>query len=148
MTGDNLLDRDSVEKLRSLVTGNSSKERAAFLSMFFARHPVPEGGEPLLQESDYHQLVERALTNDIIHGGLLSTDGRLALMVLSLEPSAIDGGGLEKIVSDLRQTITEDLQGPGLTSELTGVPVMQLEIRRAVDLDRILYNPVGSRSDV
>ena len=47
--------------------------------MFFARHPVPEGGEPLLQESDYHQLVERALHKDIIHGRLLSTDGRLAL---------------------------------------------------------------------
>ena len=37
----------------------------------------------------------------------------------------------------------EDLQGPGLTAELTGVPVMQLEIRQAVELDRILYNPVG-----
>ena len=96
VTGDNLLDRDSVEKLRSLVTDVQLIEGTrGVLSMFFARHPVPEGGEPLLQESDYHQLVERALTNDIIHGGLLSTDGRLALMVLSLEPSAIDGGGLK-----------------------------------------------------
>jgi hypothetical protein len=97
----------------------------------------------LPQRSDYHQLVERALTNDIIHGGLLSTDGRLALMVLSLEPSPIDGCGLEKIVSDARQTIAEDRQGTGLTPQLTGVPVMQLEIRQAVDLDRILYNAVG-----
>jgi hypothetical protein len=151
VTGDNLLDRDSVEKLRSLVTDVQLIEGVGgVLSMFSARQPAPEGGlpepvstEPLPQGSDYHQLVERALNDDIIHGGLLSTDGRLALMVLSLEPSTIDGGGHEKIVNDVRQTITEDLQGTGLTAELTGVPVMQLENRQAVERDRILCNAVG-----
>jgi hypothetical protein len=54
--------------------------------VFSARQPAPEGGlpervfsEPLPQGSDCHQLVERALNNDIIYGRLLSTDGRLAL---------------------------------------------------------------------
>ena len=116
VTGDNLLDRDSVEKLHSLVTDVQLIEGArGVLSMFSARQSAPEGGppepvstEPLPQGSDYHQLVERALNNDIIHGGLLSTDGRLALMVLSLEFSTIDGGGLEKIVNDVRQTIAEE----------------------------------------
>ena len=91
----------------------------------------------------YHQLVERALNNDIIHGRLLSADGRLALIILSLEPSTVDAGHLELIVNDVRQTMAEDLQGTGLTAELTGVPVMQLEIRRALERDRILYNGVG-----
>jgi hypothetical protein len=50
------------------------------------------------------------VTNDIIHGGLLSTDGRLALMVL--EPSAIDGGGLERIGNDVRQTIAGTCREP------------------------------------
>ena len=40
----------------------------------------------------------------------------------------------------------EDLQGSGLTAELTGVPVMQLEIRHALERDRILYNAVGFRA--
>ena len=87
VTGDNLLDRDSVEKLHSLVTDVQLIEGArGVLSMFSARQSAPEGGppepvstEPLPQGSDYHQLVERALNNDIIHGRLLSTDGRLAL---------------------------------------------------------------------
>jgi uncharacterized protein len=104
--------------------------------------PEPVFSEPLPKGSDCHQLVERAPNNDIIHGRLLSTDGRLALMVLWLEPSAVDGGGLETIVNDVHQTIAEDLQGSGLTAELTDVPVMQLEIQ-AVERHRILYNAVG-----
>jgi hypothetical protein len=39
-------------------------------------------------------------------------DGRLALVVLSLEPTVFDGGGLEKIVSDVRQTMAEDCGEP------------------------------------
>ena len=91
--------------------------------MFSARQPAPGGGlpepvfcEPLPQGSAYHELVERALNNDIIHGRLLSADGRLALIVLSLEPSVVDGGPLETIVNDIRQTMAEDLQGSGLTT--------------------------------
>jgi hypothetical protein len=64
-------------------------------------------------------------------------DGRLALVVLSLEPTVFDGGGLEKIVSEVRQTMAEDLRGTGLTAELTGAPIMQLEIQHALKRDRI-----------
>ena len=49
-------------------------------------------------------------------------------------------------MNDIRQTMAEDLQGTGLTAELTGVPVMQLEIRHALERDRILYNAVGLRA--
>ena len=105
--------------------------------------PEPVFPAPLPQGSAYHQLVERALNNDIIHGRLLSADGRLALIILSLEPSTVDGGHLESIVNDVRQAMAEDLQGTDLTAELTGVPVMQLEIRHALERDRILYNAVG-----
>ena len=151
VTGETLLDRESVEKLRSLVTDVQLIDGTrGVLSMFSAREPAPAGGlpepvfsYPLPQGSEYHALVERALNNGIIHGRLLSTDGRLALIVLSLEPSAVDGGGLEKIVNDVRQTMAEDLPGTGLTAELTGVPVMQLEIRQALERDRILYNAIG-----
>ena len=81
--------------------------------------------------------------NPIIRGKLLSDDGRLAVAILSLEPSAVDGGKLDAVVNDIRRTADEDLQGTGLKAELTGVPVMQLEIRHALERDRILYNAVG-----
>ena len=120
------------------------------LSMFSARQPAPEGGlpeplfpDPLPEGRAYHALIDQVKGNEIIRGKLLSDDGRLAVVILSLEPSAVDGGKLEAVVNDIRQTMAEDLQGTGLTAELTGVPVMQLEIRHALERDRILYNAVG-----
>jgi uncharacterized protein len=151
VSGQSLLARESVEKLRGLVTDVQLIDgtRGA-LSMFSAREPSPEGGlpaplfpDPLPEGSSYNQLVDRVKNNEIVRGKLLSDDGRLAVIILSLEPSAVDGGRLEAMVNDLRQAMAEDLEGTGLTGELTGVPVMQLEIRHALERDRILYNAVG-----
>jgi predicted RND superfamily exporter protein len=151
LSGQTLLARESVEKLRSLVTDVQLIDGTrGVLSMFSAREPAPEGGlpsplfpEPLPEGSAYRALVDRVKGNEIIRGKLLSDDGRLAVAILSLESSAVDGGRLDTVVNDIRRTADEDLQGTGLTAELTGVPVMQLEIRHALERDRILYNAVG-----
>jgi len=151
VSGQTLLARESVEKLRSLVTDVQLIDGTrGVLSMFSARQPSPEGGlpeplfpDPLPEGSAYHALVDRVKSNEIIRGKLLSDDGRLAVAILSLEPSAVDRGKLDAVVNDIRRTADEDLQGTDLTAELTGVPVMQLGIRHALERDRILYNAVG-----
>ena len=151
VSGESLLARESVEKLRGFVADVQLIEgtRGA-LSMFSARLPAPQGGlpeplfpEPLPEGSGYHELVDRVKGNEIIRGKLLSEDGRLAVVILSLEPSVVDGGNLDGVVTDIRRTAAEDLQGSGLVTELTGVPVMQLEMRHALERDRILYNAIG-----
>ena len=145
------LRREFVDKLRGFVTDVQLIEgtRGA-LSMFSARLPAPQGGmpeplfpDPLPQGAGCHALIDQVKANDIIRGKLLSEDGRLAVVILSLEPSVVNGGKLDALVNDVRQTVDEDLRGSGLVAELTGVPVMQLEIRRAVEHDRILYNAIG-----
>jgi uncharacterized protein len=151
VSGAKLLERESVEKLRTLVTDLQLIDGArGVISMFSAREPSPNGGLPpplfpenLPQGADYHRLIERVTSNQLIRGKLLSNDGRLALIVLSLEPKIVDSDRLQATVADIRKTMAEDLKGAGLTAELTGVPVMQLEIRRALERDRILYNAVG-----
>jgi len=151
LSGETLLARESVEKLGSLVTDVQLIDGTrGVLSMFSARQPAPEGGlpeplfpDPLPEGSAYHALMDRVKDNPIIRGKLLSDDGRLAVAILSLEPSAVDGGKLDAVVNDIRRTADEDLQGTGLKAELTGVPVMQLAIRRALERDRVLYNAVG-----
>jgi len=105
--------------------------------------PAPLFPDPLPQGVDYHQLINRVKANEIIRGKLLSEDGALAVIILSLDPSVVDGGKLDGVVKDVRQTADENLQGTGLVAELTGVPVMQLEIRHALKRDRILYNAIG-----
>jgi uncharacterized protein len=151
VSGQSLLARESVDKLRGFVADVQLIDgtRGA-LSMFSAREPAPEGGmpeplfpDPLPEGSTYNGLIDRVKSNEIIRGKLLSDDGRLAVIILSLEPSAVDRGKLEAVMNDIRRTMADDLQGTGLTGELTGVPVMQLEIRHALERDRILYNAVG-----
>jgi uncharacterized protein len=88
-------------------------------------------------------LIQRVMTNDIIRGKLLSEDGTLALIVLSLDPKVVESGELSKAVEDIRQTAKEDMQGANLSVQLSGVPVMQLEIRNALERDRLVYNTIG-----
>ena len=49
-------------------------------------------------------------------------------------------------MNDIRQAMADDLQGTGLTGELTGVPVMQLEIRHARARPNFCTTPWALRS--
>lgn len=149
--GDSLLERDSIEKLRNLVTELQLIEGTrGVLSIFSARQP-PENGQlpgPLFpaelpEGEDYEALVQKVLTNEIIRGKLLSDDGKLALVVIALDPAVANGEGDGMIVKTLRETMAEELEGTGLRAELSGVPVMRLEIRNAVERDELLYNSIG-----
>jgi uncharacterized protein len=81
--------------------------------------------------------------NEIIRGKLLSNDGALTLVVLALNPSAVESDRLRDAVGEIRTRMAEDLAGAGLKAELSGVPVMQLDIRNAVERDRLVYNTIG-----
>jgi uncharacterized protein len=105
--------------------------------------PEPLFPDSLPQGAGYHELIGRVKANEIVRGKLLSDDGRLSVVILSLEPSVVNGGKLDAVMNDIRRTADEDLQGSRLVAELTGVPVMQLEIRHALEHDRILYNAIG-----
>lgn len=149
--GNNLLMRDSVEKLRDLVTGLQLIEGTrGIISLFSAREP-PHGTElpaPLVPDqlpagAEYDRLVQRILNNEIIRGKLLSEDGQLTLIVLALDPDVVASSRLRDVIGEIQKAIDNDLAGSGLTARLSGVPVMQLEIRNAVERDRLLYNAFG-----
>jgi predicted RND superfamily exporter protein len=149
--GRSLLARDSIEKLRNLVTDLQLVDGTrGIISLFSARQPAENGGLPaplfpeeLPQGADYQKLVAQVMGNDLIRGKLLSDDGTLALVVLALDPAVTASTKLASVVADIRQTMTDDLQGTGLAVELSGVPVMQLEIRNAVERDSLIYNSIG-----
>jgi predicted RND superfamily exporter protein len=149
--GKTLLQRQSLEKLRDVVTDLQLIEGTrGLISLFSARQP-PEGSHlpaPLFPEvlpegAAYDQLVQKVRTNEIIRGKLLSEDGELALIVLALDPGVAQSKGLGKVVGEIRKTVGDDISGTSLKAELSGVPVMQLEIRNAVERDRLLYNAIG-----
>ena len=151
VNGETLLERSSIAKLRNLVTDLQLIDGTrGIISLFSARQP-PENGqlpEPLVPDelptgATYQQLVQRITSNEIIRGKLLSADGKLTLIVLALDPDAVQSHRLSRIVHDIRRTADTDLTGTGLKASLTGVPVMQLEIRNAVERDRVIYNAAG-----
>jgi predicted RND superfamily exporter protein len=149
--GENLLGRDQISALRSLVTDLQLVDGdAGVISIFSARQPSTGGGLPqpvfpedLPEGPAYDALVKRLKDNDLIRGKLLAEDGSLTLVVMSLDPAFTKAGKLGAVVADIRKTIAEDLKGSGLKATLSGVPIMQLQIRRAVERDRIDYNAVG-----
>jgi predicted RND superfamily exporter protein len=149
--GKNLLGREQIDALRRLATDLQLVDGdSGLISIFSARQPNVHGGlpEPVFPEDlpdgpAYDALVNRLKDNDLIRGKLLSEDGTLTLIVMSLDPTATKGGKLATVVADIRKTMTEDLDGTGLHAELSGVPIMQLQIRQAVERDRVDYNAVG-----
>jgi len=149
--GKTLLARDNLEKLRDLVTDLQLVDGTRGLISLFSARQAPEPGKlpAALFPSDlptgaaYDKFIETVKSNEIIRGKLLSEDGTLALIVLSLEPEVVASNKLGKTVAEIRKLMADDLAGSGLTAELSGVPVMQLEIRNAVERDGLTYNILG-----
>ena len=149
--GERLLERDTVIALSNLVTDLQLIDGPrGIISLFSARTPPAPGGvpaplfpSPLPEGEAYDALIEEVLANEILRGKLLSEDGTLTLIVLALEPAIVGTDKLNDVVSEIREWIAFDMQGTGVTTQLSGVPIMQLEIRNAVERDRLIYNAFG-----
>jgi predicted RND superfamily exporter protein len=149
--GKTLLRRDNLEKVRDLVTDlQLVPGTRGLISLFSARQAPAPGKLPaalfpseLPEGADYDKFIETVKTNEIIRGKLLSDDGTLALIVLSLDPAIVGNNKLKTTITEIRKIMADDLANTGLTKELSGVPVMQLEIRNAVERDGLIYNVAG-----
>lgn len=97
---------------------------------------LPEGAE-------YDALIKRLRSNEIVSGKFLSDDGTLALAVISLDRKLVEERGAKEVIGAIREAAEKGLVGSGLKVQLTGAPVMQLEIRNAVERDRFVYNGLG-----
>jgi predicted RND superfamily exporter protein len=129
--GKTLLERSSIGKLRNLVTDLQLIDGArGIISMFSARQP-PENGRlpaPLVPDDlprgdAYQQLVHRITSNEIIRGKLLSNDGKLTLIVLALDPDAVQSDRLSSIVQDVHKTVDADWPEPISTQVSPAFPL-------------------------
>src|SRR6202011_5792728 len=119
--GKTLLARENLEKLRDFVTDVQLVDGArGLISLFSARQAPAPGKLPaalfpseLPEGADYDKFIETVKTNEIIRGKLLSEDGTLALIVLSLEPDVVASSKLSTTVGEIRKLMAEDLHGSG-----------------------------------
>jgi predicted RND superfamily exporter protein len=151
ITGDKLLERKSITQLRSLLTELQFIDGMTGLVSLFSAREAPEPGKvpgpvfpaKLPKGEEYDKLIEQVRKNEIISGKLLSDDGTLSLVLLALDRKVVADKGLASVVQQIRDTAETELKDTGLGMKLSGAPVMQLEIRNAVERDRNLYNALG-----
>src|SRR5437764_12577797 len=128
--GKTLLARDNLEKVRDLVTDLQLVEGTrGLISLFSARQAPARGKLPaalfpseLPEGAAYDKFIETVKSNEIIRGKLLSEDGTLALIVLSLEPEVVASNKLSTTNGEIRKLMDQEMTGTGLNAELSGVP--------------------------
>ena len=149
--GEGLLSRDGLKAFSNAAIDLQLTDGVSGLvSMLSARgRPDASGYAPpivpdvLPEGADLEAVIAGLKSNEIVRGKFLSDDGRLALIVMSLDRAMAEERGTDEIIAGIETTLAETLAGSGLSVQLTGAPVMQREIRNAVSRDRILYNGLG-----
>lgn len=149
--GANLLKREQLEAFRrAVVELQLSDGINGVVSMLSARgKPDPSGyvapvvPDDMPEGTEYDAMIGRLKANEIVAGKFLSTDGTLALIVIALDRKTVEQQGARTVIGGLQKAVEQELQAAGLTVKLAGAPVMQLEIRNAVERDRLIYNGLG-----
>ncbi len=149
--GPDLLKPDQIRAFADLTTDLQLIDGVSGLvSMLSARDKPDETGYPpplvpdeLPEGPAYDAMIKALTTNDIVKGKFLSDDGELALIVIALDRKAVRERSARVVIGEINDTAQQILSGVGLKAKLTGAPVMQLEIRNAVERDRLVYNGLG-----
>jgi predicted RND superfamily exporter protein len=150
--GHDLLKHKQLEAFRDAVIDLQLTEGVkGLVSMLSARSkPDASGYAPPVVPDDlpedpaaYAAVIDTLKNNDIVKGKFLSEDGSLALIVISLDRAAVAQKSARTIITGIDDAVKQDLAGSGLNAKLTGAPVMQLEIRNAVERDQMTYNGLG-----
>ena len=149
--GPDLLKKPQLEAFaRTAVELQLADGVGGLVSMLSARDkPDPSGYAPPLVPDElpdgaaYEEILKRLRDNDVVKGKFLSDDGQLALIVIALDRKLVEERTPGVIIGGIDAAVKEGLAGSALTYKLTGAPVMQLEIRNAVERDRLMYNAFG-----
>lgn len=126
---------DGVNGLVSMLSARSKPDDKGYAAPIVP-DDLPDG-------ANLDAIIGALKSNDIVKGKFLSDDGELALIVLSLDRSIVAELSSKTVISGVEDAAKKILNPAGLSVKLAGAPVMQLEIRNAVERDQLLYNGLG-----
>lgn len=127
---------DGVEGIVSMLSARGKPDETGYAAPIVPDE-LPEDA------ATYSDVIKTMRENDIVKGKFLSDDGELALMVLALDRKTVKDMSAKTVIGGIKETLTPIFDEVGLRYKLTGAPVMQLEIRNAVERDRLVYNGLG-----
>ncbi|MDH3581025.1 MAG: MMPL family transporter [Hyphomicrobiales bacterium] len=149
--GSELFQTATLEKLRELHLELSFVEGVgSVLSIFSARQPPDEKGQAaslfpteMAEISDLKVLQKDVQNHPLVSGRLLSRDGDLTLIVLSLAGQQHDVDKLRAMIGEVKKTANTFLKGTDLRFTLTGSAVMRVEIIGALIRDQKRFRVIG-----
>ncbi len=149
--GEDVLQRDRLDAVRRAIIDLQLADGVnGLVSMLSARdkpdangYAAPVVPDVLPEGEAYDRMIARLKANEIVAGKFLSPDASLVLVVISLDRTAVAQTGAKAVIGGIKDTAQNALEGSGLRVQLTGAPVMQLEIRNAVERDQLVYNGLG-----
>ncbi len=152
--GEDLLTPDRLEDVRTLHLELQFVEVVnGVLSIFSMRqapdadgYPAPMFPANMPRGEEFAALKEKVTTHPLLDGKLLTNpddQAPLTVLIVSLDKSAVAGEGLNAAVDEIKTLANESLGGSGLRVTMAGVPVMQADLRSAIESDRLLFNSGG-----
>jgi predicted RND superfamily exporter protein len=150
--GNAILARERLEAFRNAVVELQLTDGVGGLVSMLSARNIPDAtgyAAPIVPDElpednvAYADIIHALANNDIVKGKFLSDDGNLALIVIALDRAMVEERTAKTVINGIKEVVDRELAGTGLTAKLTGAPVMQLEIRNAVERDRLVYNGLG-----
>jgi len=89
--------------------------------------------------------LRQAVANlPLIEGALISRDGRLATLVVNLDPARRDIDSLGGAVARITSTLADPPPPPGYAVHLTGIPVLRVDIVKSLQADLLWLLPLAA----
>ena len=127
---------DGVSGLVSMLSARTKPDASGYAAPLVPDE-LPEDGPA------YDAMIATLKANDIVKGKFLSDDGELAMIIIALDRKVVEEKTARVVIGEINTAVDEQLKDTGLVAKMTGAPVMQLEIRNAVERDQLLYNGLG-----
>ena len=157
VSGKNLLEQEKLGEIRSIQEEVESLDGVdSTLSMFSLRGKPGATGEapPLfatnlskIKKSAFEKAVKQIKEHPDVFDNMLTKkekDGQqTSLIIVTLKEGSIKEGTLYGVLENLKKNVKELTDPAKLTFQLSGVPVIQQEIRNSINHDAVVFNIGG-----
>jgi len=109
-------------------------------------YPAPMFPANIPRGEAFAALKDKVTNHPLLNGKLLAVpEGQapLTILIVSLDKASIAGDDLNAVISQIESLANDSLSGSELNVTMAGVPVMQADLRGAIQSDRLLFNTGG-----